>query len=126
VLSVESLWAATAHLCDYLITREVDGAAIFARYVLGAMGSEAEGFRRVAVLYGRGAAKYADRNWEKGQQTGWLVDSLFRHLGKYRMGQTDEDHAAAVVWNTFALIWTVPRIADGRLPRELDTYGLCK
>jgi len=64
-----------------------------------------------------------DRNWEKGQQTGWIVSSLCRHFKKLIAGDTDEDHGAAVLWNAFALMHHIPRILDGRLPRELDDYG---
>lgn len=98
--------------------------ATFARFLLCQAGSLEAGIKRLAVHYGRGAMKYSDRNWQKGQQTGWLVDSLFAHIVKLKAGATDEDHLAAAVWNVFAIMWTIPRIADGHLPRELDTYGL--
>lgn len=48
--------------------------------------------RRLAQHYENGAQKYADRNWEKGMPFSRYVDSAKRHLDKYIMGMTDEDH----------------------------------
>lgn len=50
----------------------------------------------------KGAAKYEKRNWMKGE--GQEVEdrfreSLVRHLFDYLEGKTDEDHAAAVMFN---------------------------
>lgn len=98
----------------------------FATYLANCLGGPTAAFHRIAVHYARGAKKYADRNWEKGQKTGWLVDSTMRHYKKFRSGATDEDHACATLWNVIALLHHLPRIADGRLPRELDDYGLVK
>ena len=82
-----------------------------------------DGWHRVAVHYARGAAKYAERNWEKGLETGRTVSSCLRHLGKAKAGHTDEDHWAATAWNAIALIHHIPRLRSGELPKELDTYG---
>lgn len=60
--------------------------------------------RRLAEWYELGAQKYADRNWEKGIPFSRCVDSAKRHLDKYVMGMTDEDHIAAAVWNLFAIM----------------------
>jgi len=60
--------------------------------------------RRVALHYEAGAAKYADRNWEKGIPFGRCIDSAKRHLDQYLMGERKEDHLAAVVWNIMAII----------------------
>lgn len=98
--------------------------ADFATFVVMCMGGVTGALHRLAVLYARGSVKYAVRNWEKGQQTGWVVSSLHRHFKKHCAGQLDEDHLAAVLWNVFTLMHHLPRIADGRLPRELDDYGL--
>lgn len=82
--------------------------------------------RRLAVHYARGAIKYADRNWEKGLETGRIVDSLLRHADKALRGEMDEDHEAAVVWNAFALDFTLARLRDGTFPKELSTYPAFK
>lgn len=60
--------------------------------------------RRLAKWYELGAQKYADRNWEKGIPFSRCVDSAKRHLDKYVMGMTDEDHLAAAAWNIFAIM----------------------
>lgn len=60
--------------------------------------------RRIAVHYQRGAAKYEDRNWEKGMPFSRYVDSAKRHLDQFVMGMTDEDHLAAACWNLIAIM----------------------
>ncbi len=100
------------------------GLAIYARALSQAMGGGSIATHRLAVHYARGAAKYADRNWEKGQETGWLVDSAQRHAFKYSIGNTTEDHQAAILWNVFGLMWTLDRIEKGQLPFTLDTAGI--
>ncbi len=44
------------------------------------------------------------RNWEKGIPFSRYIDSAKRHLDKYIMGMTDEDHLAAAAWNIFAIM----------------------
>lgn len=60
--------------------------------------------RRLAKHYENGALKYAERNWEKGIPFSRCIDSAKRHLDKYIMGMTDEDHLAAAAWNIFAIM----------------------
>lgn len=60
--------------------------------------------RRVAYLYARGAEKYDEWNWAKGQNYSRILASLERHLHAFKQGDTDEDHLAAVVWNALAII----------------------
>lgn len=76
--------------------------------------------RRLAQLYERGAEKYGDRNWEKGQPLSWYVDSAFRHLIDFIEGKRDEDHMIAVMWNAAGFVETEARIKAGLLPAELD------
>lgn len=57
---------------------------------------------RVAELYGRGAIKYTARNWEKARteaEQERFEESAFRHFVQWLAGETDEDHAAAVIFN---------------------------
>lgn len=57
---------------------------------------------RWAELMGRGADKYGERNWEKAQTQEELARfeaSAERHLQQLLRGDTDEDHAAAVMFN---------------------------
>ena len=51
-----------------------------------------------------GAKKYGERNIDKGCPQHSLIDSAFRHLAKYDMGMTDEDHLRAALWN---IAWAV-------------------
>lgn len=60
---------------------------------------------RFAALMARGADKYGDRNWEKANsREEWqrMRSSAFRHFVQWFCGETDEDHAAAAVFNIFA------------------------
>ncbi len=59
---------------------------------------------RLARHYENGAAKYEDRNWEKGLPLSRFWDSAARHLQRYLAGDTEEDHLAAVAWNVFCLM----------------------
>jgi hypothetical protein len=79
-----------------------------------------EAIRRLAQLYERGAAKYGDRNWEKGQPVSRYLDSLLRHVFNYLEGETTEDHLAAAAWNAFGAMVTEDRARSGRLPSDLD------
>ena len=79
-----------------------------------------DALRRLAGLYERGAAKYGDRNWEKGQPLMRYIDSLLRHTNCLVAGEPEEDHAAAIAWNAFGYMHTLAEIEAGRLPKELD------
>lgn len=46
-----------------------------------------------------GAEKYGERNVDKGCPQHSFIDSAFRHLAKYTMGMTDENHLRAAFWN---------------------------
>jgi hypothetical protein len=66
---------------------------------------EAQFLTRVAQLMTRGAVKYGFRNWEHADSLEELErfeGSAERHLNQYLAGETDEDHAAAVVFNLLA------------------------
>lgn len=69
-----------------------------------------------------GALKYGEHNVDKGIPIHSLVDSAFRHLAKYTMGETDEPHLRAAAWN---LLWALymeirhPELQD--LPARLET-----
>jgi hypothetical protein len=60
---------------------------------------------RLAELMARGAEKYAARNWEKANSQSELdryYSSADRHFQQWITGETDEDHAAAVMFNIIA------------------------
>jgi hypothetical protein len=57
---------------------------------------------RFAMLMSRGAEKYDARNWEKANSEDELAryySSGFRHFMQWITGETDEDHAAAIMFN---------------------------
>lgn len=60
---------------------------------------------RLAHLYARGAEKYDDNNWMKGQPMSRVYASLFRHMIAWRQGDKTEDHLAAVCFNAMALMY---------------------
>ncbi len=58
--------------------------------------------KRWAELVGRGAIKYGELNFEKASTETELKrfkSSAMRHMVQWAMGETDEDHAAAVCFN---------------------------
>ena len=62
----------------------------------------------LAEHYGRGAIKYADRNWEKGYNWSLSFAALNRHLWAWWNGEnvdpeTGSSHLTAVAWHAFAL-----------------------
>ena len=75
---------------------------------------------RYARHMGRGAAKYAARNWEKGMPLSEFYNSAMDHMLKYACGFDDEDHLAAAMWNIGCLIEGEDRIRRGMWPKELD------
>ncbi len=68
----------------------------------------ADSIEELAKVYTKGAAKYADRNWEKGMAWHRVFASLMRHAWKFWRGEAiDEEtgchHMAMVAWNALAL-----------------------
>ena len=49
-----------------------------------------------------GAAKYAERNWEKGMPFSRCVASLKPHRMKFQQGLQDDGHLAAIIVNAMA------------------------
>lgn len=75
--------------------------------------------KRHAELMMRGAIKYDRGNWKKAHTAEDLQrfkDSLLRHIYQYLMGDTDEDHLAAVLFNAHGCA-----MIDDKL--ELDKYN---
>jgi hypothetical protein len=61
--------------------------------------------RRLAELYGRGAVKYGDNNWQLADSKEELQRfkaSAFRHFIQWLEGDREEDHGAAVFFNITA------------------------
>ena len=77
--------------------------------------------KRLAMLYMRGAEKYNDNNWMKGQEWSRTYASLLRHIYNWREGERTEDHLAAVVWNAMALMYY-----EENLPELDDLFNTTK
>lgn len=63
----------------------------------------------VARLYGRGAEKYADRNWERGYDWSLSFAAMQRHAWAFWGGEsidpeTERHHLASVVFHALALM----------------------
>ena len=78
------------------------------------------GLHRLAVHYENGAAKYGERNWEKGQPVSSYVDSMIRHCINYLSGDRSEDHLSAVTWNAFSIIHTEEMLKLKKLPEAFN------
>jgi hypothetical protein len=76
--------------------------------------------RKLAQRFEAGAKKYSKNNWMKGIALSHYSDSLTRHKLALEEGDTVEDHAGALIWNSVAMVWTMEEIAAGRLPAELN------
>lgn len=67
----------------------------------------AEPLWMLGEIYGRGAEKYDERNWEKGYQWSLSLAALMRHLNRWQQGEIiDEDgfhHLTAVIFHAMAL-----------------------
>lgn len=73
----------------------------------------------LAEVYTVGAAKYEDRNWERGMRWGRVFAAVMRHLWAWWRGEdadpeTGLSHLAHAAWGCLALI------EYGRTHRELD------
>jgi hypothetical protein len=83
--------------------------------------------RRLAGLLARGAEKYGENNWTKGQETNRTVASLLRHVYAYiegaELGENGdkEDHLAAIAFNVMSLMVVEDGIREGRYPQALQT-----
>lgn len=77
---------------------------------------------RIAIHTEHGAKKYGDRNWEKGQPVSRYINSAIRHITKFCMGRTDEDHLAAAIWNLMCIMHTMHEIENKNLPVELGEH----
>ena len=68
-----------------------------------------EPLNELAKVYGRGASKYQDRNWEAGYDWSLSFAALMRHAWAFWNGEdTDPElgtpHMANVAWHAFVLI----------------------
>jgi hypothetical protein len=80
----------------------------------------------LAIHFQQGAKKYAKNNWRKGQPISRMYDSAMRHLWAVIDEKIDEPHAAALLWNLFAILQTKLDVKRGNLPKELDDFPFIK
>ena len=64
-----------------------------------------ECLKRLADHYTKGAKKYDDNNWKKGIPTDRFIESTWRHWAEYLLGETEEDHLSAIVFNVFGIMF---------------------
>ena len=76
------------------------------------------GIRRLAETCAEGAAKYGDRNWEKGIPASVMLNHAIRHLYLYLEGDRSEDHLAHAAWNILGVCHF-----EERLPDMIDLPG---
>lgn len=88
-----------------------------------------EPLRLLAELYGKGAEKYAERNWENGYEWSKSFAALNRHLWAFWNGEdideeTGKPHLTCVAFHAFALaefMQTHPNYDDRpRSPKTLE------
>jgi hypothetical protein len=74
-------------------------------------------FLRWAALLDRGARKYNKRNWMKAtgeEELARFKESAMRHFIQWFYGDTDEDHAAAVLFNINGAEYTKEKLDEAR------------
>lgn len=62
------------------------------------------GLKRLAEHMGKGVAIHGERNWEKAktiQELERFKESANRHFEQWMLGERDEDHMSAVIFNLF-------------------------
>lgn len=125
-------WSTLIDGCPEIFLRPLPQEKV-AEFKTGAVRSDADGRGRfdlipfegilpLAKRFELGAKRFGDRNWEKGQPTARLLESMRRHAQQVNE-DFSEDHIGAVMWNACALATIVSRIKAGRLPVELDDAG---
>jgi hypothetical protein len=68
---------------------------------------------RWANLLARGAEKYSERNWEQAnslEEFKRFKSSAYRHFVQAMMGEDDEDHFAAVLFNLNGMVYLMNKL----------------
>ena len=63
---------------------------------------------------------YPPRNWEQGMPYSETLGSMERHIQAWKLGDTKEDHLAAIAFGAMALIHYEEEIEAGRLDPSID------
>lgn len=93
----------------------------------------AEALEALAEVYGSGAKKYDDRNWEKGYRYGLSFAAMMRHAWAWWRGEDNDpesghSHMAHVMWHA-ATLFTFRRRGSGtddRSLRKVEMKGLAE
>jgi hypothetical protein len=83
-------------------------------------------FKRLAIHLTKGAQKYAKRNWMKARGQAELdrfKESATRHFMQWLNGDTDEDHAAAVLFNINGAEYVKERFDD---PKQTEALPITR
>ncbi len=79
-----------------------------------------EALKRIAIHYTNGAKKYDDNNWKKGIPTERFIESACRHWSQYLLGEKDEDHLSATVFNIFGIIYNEEKDLSDTAKDDID------
>jgi hypothetical protein len=72
----------------------------------------------LAEVYGFGASKYRERDWEAGVKTSWLCQAAARHLylsqlvGEHIDPESARPHTAHALWQLVGIIWMTQHQPD--------------
>lgn len=88
----------------------------------------AEPLRMLAELYGKGAFKYDERNWEKGYEFSKSFSALQRHMWLFWAGEDIDDemglpHTICAAWHAFVMtefLRTHPEMDDRPYKEQSD------
>jgi hypothetical protein len=79
---------------------------------------------RVGHHLAKGAKHYGEHNWQRGIPTDRYLESLCRHVNAYRMGNRDEDHLSAIVFNVMGIMRNEAYAAYNNEPHVTHDWGL--
>lgn len=81
--------------------------------------------RDLAIHFQKGAEKYGERNCEKGIPLWSFRDSGLRHMFQWLIGETDENHFIAAIWNFVMALWTIKHHPErcGDKPESTETVN---
>jgi len=108
---------ARAEFASGMVRDTQDGKPRFGLIMPAAVPYREQLLTRFAELMGRGAEKYSSRNWELGsgeEELERAKESALRHLLQWYHGETDEDHAAAVMFNLTSAEYYRWRMREGK------------
>lgn len=81
---------------------------------------------RVEAVLARGAKKYGTHNWQRGNFLSRSLESLDRHRMQWGLGDTSEDHLAAIVCNVMFLMRHEKTLQEGRVFSDGEGNSLGK